>query len=158
MSKSNKHFKRRLSLFLVFVLAFGSVVSVSAEELSQRNYSAKEDISYENYRLADLPEVIANSILTTDTTPVEIINQDTDDIYSITVKNSDGTNTLHIFQTPIKYVDGNSVKLKDTAINSSTKRISMFDTYAYESGDMRLKAIFPSISATALRLNMMIIP
>lgn len=86
MSKSNKHFKRRLSLFLVFVLAFGSVVSVSAEELSQRNYSAKEDISYENYRLADLPEVIANSILTTDTTPVEIINQDTDDIYSITVK------------------------------------------------------------------------
>lgn len=69
MSKSNKHFKRRLSFFLVFVLAFGSVVSVSAEELSQRNYSAKEDISYENYRLADLPEVIANSILTTDTTP-----------------------------------------------------------------------------------------
>lgn len=48
MSKSNKHFKRRLSLFLVFVLAFGSVVSVSAEELSQRNYSTKEDISYEN--------------------------------------------------------------------------------------------------------------
>ena len=143
MSKSNKHFKRRLSLFLVFVLAFGSVVSVSAEELSQRNYSAKEDISYENYRLADLPEVIANSILTTDTTPVEIINQDTDDIYSITVKNSDGTNTLHIFQTPIKYVDGNSVKLKDTAINSSTKRISMFDTYAYESGDNEIKGYFP---------------
>lgn len=143
MSKSNKHFKRRLSLFLVFVLAFGSVVSVSAEELSQRNYSTKEDISYENYRLADLPEVIANSILTTDTTPVEIINQDTDDIYSITVKNSDGTNTLHIFQTPIKYVDGNSVKLKDTAINSSTKRISMFDTYAYESGDNEIKGYFP---------------
>lgn len=143
MSKSNKHFKRRLSLFLVFVLAFGSVVSVSAEELSQRNYSTKEDISYENYRLADLPEVIANSILTTDTTPVEIINQDTDDIYSITVKNSDGTNTLHIFQTPIKYVEGNSVKLKDTAINSSTKRISMFDTYAYESGDNEIKGYFP---------------
>lgn len=105
--------------------------------------SSKSELSYENYELSDLPEVISSSVYSTEKTPTEIINQDVDDEYTITVKNADGTNTVHIFQTPIKYLDNETLKLKKDTIVVSSEKISLLKNYAYESVDNEIKSYFP---------------
>ncbi len=136
-----------VSLIIVFTIAILNVLNVNAIDSIVSglvNFSAKEEKLYEEYQISDLPEAVSSSINSTEKTPVEIINQDVDDMYSITVKNSDGTNTLHIFQTPIKYEEDNVIKLKKENLTSSKEKISLFKNYAFESVENEIKGFFPA--------------
>lgn len=147
MKKAKNISFKIVSLIIVFTIAIVNVTSVHAIDSIVSdlvNISAKEEKLYEEYQLSDLPAVVSSSVNSTEKTPVEIINQDVDDMYSITVKNSDGTNTLHIFQTPIKYEEDNVIKLKKESVTSSKENISLFKNYAFESVENEIKGFYPA--------------
>lgn len=147
MKKAKNISFKIVSLIIVFTIAIVNVTSVHAINSIVSdlvNISVKEEKLYEEYQLSDLPAVVSSSVNSTEKTPVEIINQDVDDMYSITVKNSDGTNTLHIFQTPIKYEEDNVIKLKKESVTSSKENISLFKNYAFESVENEIKGFYPA--------------
>ncbi len=147
MKKTKNILFKIISLMIVFIIAIVNVTDVNAVDSIVSdlvNISVKEEKLYEEYQLSDLPTVVSSSINSTEKTPVEIINQDVDDMYSITVKNSDGTNTLHIFQTPIKYEEDNVIKLKKENLTSSKENISLFKNYAFESVENEIKGFYPA--------------
>ncbi len=150
-----KKIKRTVSLFLVIILMFVSGMNISATELSAVSVDKKSlnDKEYEKYQLSDLPSAIAESINTADKTPIEIINHETDDMYSITVKNDDGTNTLYVFQTPIKYEENNTVKLKKDTVTASTEKLSLFTDYEFESVSNEIKGFYPKNISDGIKVE-----
>lgn len=65
-------------------------------------------------------------------------------MYSVTVKNEDGSNTLSIFGQPIKYTDEDGIiKIKRNELNKSDKRVGLFEKYAFECTDNVIKGYFP---------------
>ncbi len=147
MKKAKNILFKIISLMIAFIITIVNVTDVNAIDSIVSdlvNISVKEEKLYEEYQLSDLPTVVSSSINSTEKTPVEIINQDVDDMYSITVKNSDGTNTLHIFQTPIKYEEDNVIKLKKESLTSSKENISLFKNYAFESVENEIKGFYPA--------------
>ncbi len=150
-----KKIKRMVSLFLAIVLLLVSGVSISAAELStvSANKKSLNDKEYEKYQLSDLPSAIAESINSAEKTPVEIINHETDDMYSITVKNDDGTNTLYVFQTPIKYEENNTVKLKKDIVTASAEKLSLFTDYEFESVNNEIKGFYPKNISDGIKVE-----
>lgn len=140
-----KSIKKLLATIIIMSIVTATLSFAFAAENDniQEITSSKSELSYENYELSDLPEAISSSVYSTEKTPTEIINQDVDDEYTITVKNADGTNTVHIFQTPIKYLDNETLKLKKDTIVVSSEKISLLKNYAYESVDNEIKSYFP---------------
>ena len=158
--KAMKSIKTKLftlvSLALVLVIAFVNAPNVIAVETmisDMVNISTKENQLYEEYQLSELPTVISSSVYSTEKTPVKIINQEVDDEYTITVKNDDGTNTVHIFQTPIKYVEDDVVRLKKDTLVESTEKISLLKSYAYESVDNEVKSFYPENIADGVKME-----
>ena len=155
MKKAKNISFKIVSLIIVFTIAIVNVTSVHAINsivCDLVNISVKEEKLYEEYQLSDLPAVVSSSVNSTEKTPVEIINQDVDDEYTITVKNDDGTNTVHIFQTPIKYVDGETIKLKKDTLVESGENISLFKNYAYESVDNEVKSYYPENISDGIKM------
>ena len=156
MKKTKNISFKIVSLIIVITLAILSVPNVNAIESIVSdlvNISVKEEKLYEEYQLSDLPAVVSSSVNSTEKTPVEIINQDVDDEYTITVKNDDGTNTVHIFQTPIKYVDDETIKLKKDTLVESSENISLFKNYAYESVDNEVKSYYPENISDGIKME-----
>lgn len=132
-----------ITALTIVATSLSYVFATSDISMELDSYLSKGETLYENYNLSDLPEAVSSSVYSTEKTPTEIINQDVDDEYTITVKNTDGTNTVHIFQTPIKYFDNNTIKLKKDTIVVSSEKISLLKNYAYESVDNEIKSYFP---------------
>ena len=156
MKRVNNNIYKILSVILIFVISIVNVPNALAAESIINDIvsiTAKEETLYEKYQLSDLPSVVSSSVYSTEKTPVKIINQSVDDEYTITVKNDDGTNTVHIFQTPIKYVDDETIKLKKDTIVKSGKNISLFRNYAYESVDNEVKSYFPEDIAEGVKIE-----
>lgn len=156
MKKAKNISFKIVSLIIVFTIAIVNVTNVHAIDSIVSdlvNISVKEEKLYEEYQLSDLPAVVSSSVNSTEKTPVEIINQDVDDEYTITVKNDDGTNTVHIFQTPIKYVDGETIKLKKDTLVESSENISLFKNYAYESVDNEVKSYYPENISDGIKME-----
>lgn len=152
---SIKRTKRIVLLLLAAVLIFMSGINMSAAEASFN--SAKEKAStdkiYEKYQISDLPSAIVKSVNSTGKTPIEIVNHETDDMYSVTVKNDDGTNTLHVFQTPIKYEEDNVIKIKKDTITDSSENISLFKNYAFESVNNEIKGFYPKDISDGIKVE-----
>ena len=156
MKKAKNISFKIVSLIIVFTIAIVNVTNVHAIDSIVSdlvNISVKEEKLYEEYQLSDLPAVVSSSVNSTEKTPVEIINHDVDDEYTITVKNDDGTNTVHIFQTPIKYVDGETIKLKKDTLVESSENISLFKNYAYESVDNEVKSYYPENISDGIKME-----
>lgn len=156
MKKTKNISFKIVSLMIVFAIAIVNVPNVNAIDSIVSdlvNISVKEEKLYEEYQLSDLPAVVSSSVNSTEKTPVEIINQDVDDEYTITVKNDDGTNTVHIFQTPIKYVDDETIKLKKDTLVESSENISLFKNYAYESVDNEVKSYYPENISDGIKME-----
>lgn len=156
MKKTKNILFKIVSLIIVFIIAIVNVTSVHAIDSIVSdlvNISVKEEKLYEEYQLIDLPAVVSSSVNSTEKTPVEIINQEVDDEYTITVKNDDGTNTVHVFQTPIKYVDDKTIKLKKDTLVESDENISLFKKYAYESVDNEVRTYYPKNISDGIKME-----
>lgn len=111
------------------------------------NTIATTAINEEYFRIDDLPDYIQESY---DFSSVSSISEiGSDDLYSITVSNDDGTySTIQFFQ-PIKYFDttDQAYKFIDNDII-----ISEDDNYAYENKANSFSTLFPHLSSDGVRL------
>ena len=58
--------------------------------------------------------------------PVSLSMDNADDLFSLTTINEDGTHSLYIFDTPIKYANGSSIDFIDnTIVNAASKDESL---------------------------------
>ena len=108
-------------------LSSSESVSVSTEPFAKETAMAntfakqiKDDVvyNYDALTLENLPDYIAQNTLEKSVTPVGLDDADNDELFSFTTINSDGTNTLYLFNDPVKFVDKYNIIIdKYTGIN-----------------------------------------
>ena len=69
-----------------------------------------DDIDTTEYTLDDMTEVVKNIVYSSDATPYCLVTNDIDADNSVTVKNTDGSLTTHIFPYDVKENDGGCVR------------------------------------------------
>ncbi|MGI6745697.1 MAG: DNRLRE domain-containing protein [Acutalibacteraceae bacterium] len=132
------------SAFLSVLILFSMTAYGSAPPENKNVLLNEASVSYENYTLEDLPKAVKESVISSEKTPMEIVESAPEDLYSVTVKNEDGSNTLSIFGQPIKYIDEDgTIRVKRNELNKSDKLSSLFEKYAFECTDNVIKGYFP---------------
>ncbi len=151
MRKENHHEKtlfKLLSFILILALCANAYIPVialpeSIPSADEAENIALDDVRLSSYNAENMPsslraEIFPNGISGKSVSPVNA-----EDLYSVTVDNGDGTNTVNIFKNPIKYVtDSGEIKFYTHTLEriSDRKAISTSKTsytYKNEEGDVK---------------------
>lgn len=67
-----------------------------------------------------------------------------EDPYSVTTNNTDGTKTVEIFQTPIKYIEDEEIKFIDTKLEELSSFDKVLSKHYYRCTKAPVKSFFPN--------------
>ena len=74
------------------------------------------DYKFEKLTLDNIPDYMITSVgindVNADKMPIALATEDAKELNSFTTVNADGTNTLYLFNEPIKYVDGKTSEIR----------------------------------------------
>lgn len=147
--KKRKHTKK-LSLLVIILSLFLNVFCfpASAQEISIDNF---EDVLMYHGSIDDLPKHIYEAYK--ENPKAESLDIYDTDIYSITTNNSDGTKTIEIYQTPIKYIEENKIKFIDTSITKSSSLDKLITDKSYECIGTPVKSYFPNTLSNGISIE-----
>ena len=136
--------KKFVSLAIAIVFMLSLMLDCSALYISETPPTENINTGTVSYKgtIEDLPEYIQDSYNSNE--KAESIDIYDEDPFSLTTNNSDGTKTVEIFQTPIKYIENQEIIF----IDINLKKTSVFDKisskYIYESTKAPVKSFFPA--------------
>ena len=139
---------RIMSIFLALILCSSISINIFAVDTNDSATTDKSNDIYPNldlssYTVDKLPDGLRDSVFPDGTSGKTISPLSADDLYSINIDNGDGTNTLNVFQQPVKYIDENgTVKFRTNALEKvpGTGFLGLFKseyTYQNEEGDVK---------------------
>ncbi len=102
-------------------------------------------VNNENISVLDgIPANLQQAIISNDKIAASV--DETGDLYSITVTNTDSSKSLFIYQTKIKYIEDGVTKYIDTSIKKSEK-----SEYKFESSANEVKSFFPDSTSDFIK-------
>ena len=119
-------------LFMIISIVYTGTIPIIAEEINEQ----KDSLVLEN-----APNHIRELIEKNISEGAILLNDNYDDLYSLTLGNPDGTKTRFAFSEPIKFKDSdNKIKFKNDKLVKVKK---LFSSYAYENGNNTFNVYFP---------------
>lgn len=101
-----------------------------------------DDIVKYNGSIEELPEYIYESY--SDNIKADSLDIYDQNLYSITTNNTDGTKTVQLYQTPIKYIENEEIKFIDTTLEKLPVLEQIVSQYFYECTKTPVKSYFPN--------------
>lgn len=92
--------------------------------------------------IEELPDYLENSY--NENEKAESIDIYDEDPFSFVTNNTDGTKTVEIFQTPIKYIEDEEIKFIDTKLEELSTFDKLSSKYIYECTKAPVKSFFPT--------------
>ncbi len=126
-------------LFTVFILCL-NMLGFYGYALNTDIQDTDEVIKY-NGTVEDLPEYIYDSYMSNE--KAESLDIYDSSLYSVTTNNSDGTKTIELYQTPIKYIEEDEVKFIDTAIENASLLEQVTNQFFYKCETTPVKTFYP---------------
>ena len=138
----NKFYKLSISLLLIITLLFLTVFPVSATSAYDlHNTTTTNTINIQQDNIAQfntssitleklpihMKNILGLNKIEADQQPIALAQVDATELTSVTTVNKDGTHTLYLFDTPVKYVDNGSVKFIDNTIKKEDNISSKID-------------------------------
>ncbi len=128
-----------ISMLIVFSLCLSCLnIWVNASD----NYTQKSvsDIKYGG-TVEELPEYIYESYKANKKAEsLDIYDQN---LFSVTTNNNDGTKTVELYQTPIKYIEEDEIKFIDISIKSTSILEQLVSEYFYKCETTPVKSFYP---------------
>lgn len=137
-----KHGKlKRIILFFVIISLNFNIFCFQAFAQNKTSTETNDIIRY-NGSVDELPKYIYESYI--ENPKAESLDIYDENLYSVTTNNIDGTQTVEIFQTPIKYVENNEIKFIDTTIKECSVLDKVTTDKYYECVNSSVKSYFPN--------------
>ena len=130
-----------LSLTLETFAVTTNETAGTADTIETTESSTADLVSY-NGTIEELPDYIEDSY--NENEKAESIDIYDEDPFSFTTNNTDGTKTVEIFQTPIKYVEDEEIKFIDTKLEELSIFNKLSSKYIYECTKAPVKSFFPT--------------
>ena len=151
-----------MSLFLSLIMCIHVLLpTVYAVPEKETETNDKTEEIYPNldlslYTVDKLPKALKDNVLSDKSDEISISPLNADDLYSVTLDNGDGTQTINVFQQPIKYIDENgAVKFRTNTIEKASKTgfLSIKNPeYAYKNEEGDIKTYFSDNISKGVRL------
>ena len=148
-----KSTKRQVKQFFFRTLSC-AIISSMMLSFSLPGVAANSGEKFEQIgtRISEIPQVLRNALsekITADTVVLE-----SDDLYSITTKNPDGTGDIDVFTLPIKYEDQNGeIQYIDTGMVAKPVLRSLFGDYTLQNAANSFTAEFSLKAEKGFRMN-----
>lgn len=156
-----KTFVKLLSSILFLTLFANMFVSVTALTENVCNDIMANDstvnVRLSEYTIDDMPLSMREAIIPDGSTNKTVSTINADDMYSVTIDNGDGTQTVNIFQNPIKYKSENGeIKFYTHALESiaaSTLALTSDALYSYKNEEGAVKTYYSSNIQSGVKLS-----
>ncbi len=150
-----------LSSILFLTLCANMVVPVMAlsENVYENNIAndTTVDARLSEYTVVDMPLSLREAIMPDGSTNKTVSTINADDMYSVTIDNGDGTQTVNIFQNPIKYKSENGeIKFYTHALESTSASAfaSTSDAlYSYKNEEGAVKTYYSADIQSGVKLS-----
>ncbi len=159
---SKKLTTRIMAILLALILCSSISINVFAVETNDSAITTDKsndiypNLDLSSYAVDKLPDGLRNSVLPDGALGKTISPLSADDLYSITINNGDGTNTLNVFQQPVKFIDENgAVRFRTNALEKvpGTGFLGLFKSeYAYQNEEGDVKTYFSDKIDKGVRL------
>lgn len=117
-----------VSMLIIFSLNL-SVLNLGGYASNNHIQNVDYNIKYDG-TVEELPEYIYKSYKANE--KAESLDVYDQNLYSVTTNNNDGTKTIELYQTPIKYIEEDEIKFIDTAIESISVLERVVSKYQYK--------------------------
>lgn len=126
--------KKIIALALTLLMIF-NICSVIA-------FAEPEPVAEEIYDIHAIPDELDVDLSSGDILKTDDINE----LNSLTIDHGNGSNTLYLYQVPVKYIDESSgdIKFIRNDMVRSNKKIGLFKKYSYENFANDVKVYYPN--------------
>ena len=147
-----------MSIVLLLCVLFNSGQAQSPNDFEKSSALdipsiANDNISIKEQALENVPTYLKDTVNLDETRITGIDLSHDNDPFSFTTINDDGTKTIFVFSSPIKYEDENGgMRYIDNSLTSSTKKFNQ-TTYAFENKEDGVKTYFPNTISDGVLLE-----
>lgn len=131
-----------IAIMLSLTLETFAVTTNETADTAETTETTTADLVSYNGTIEELPDYIEDSY--NENEIAESIDIYDEDPFSFTTINTDGTKTVEIFQTPIKYVEDEEIKFIDTKLEELSIFNKLSSEYIYECTKAPVKSFFPT--------------
>lgn len=131
-----------IAIMLSLTLETFAVTTNETADTAETTETTTADLVAYNGTIEELPDYIEDSY--NENKKAESIDIYDEDPFSFTTNNTDGTKTVEIFQTPIKYVEDEEIKFIDTKLEELSIFNKLSSKYIYECTKAPVKSFFPT--------------
>ncbi len=138
-----KNGKKLLAIIVIMQLLCCTNLNIFALEKEIVSSEVTQIIDNSNVFHSELPQFIKQNVNLNEKEILAIESKGAEDLNSFITINNDGTKTQYTYDTPIKYIENNTVRFKETTLEKRdlTKRI--FSKYEYENTKNNIKSYYP---------------